>query len=201
MHNHRVPRFDHLACESDAAQRLQRAGCFTADAERKHLESSYTYLNPCGLNISAKPDAGALHKDSSCGNALTMQGMWTHGGSVHGDFGWAQADDGTSLASDIFPESKCPGHICARSNPTDLHIYHYRSPSLEDDIKKAADWHWKEHPEDGLQATDEEYATGTWFFNQMRDVSLLQFSDALRERMLPLLTQGKASVAEGSLVA
>ncbi|KAK9851557.1 hypothetical protein WJX84_005377 [Apatococcus fuscideae] len=116
-------------------------------------------------------------------------GLWTHGGSVFGDFGWIQADDGTSLSSEIFPEpTKCPAPTCARSNPTNIHIYHYRSPSIEDDVKKSVDWRWSEHPEEGLHQSDDDYAASTWFYNQMRDVSLFQFAEALQQRMMPLLT-------------
>lgn len=132
--------------------------------------------------------------------SFVIQGLWTHGGSVFGDYGWVQADDGTSLASDIFPgPNKCPAPICARSNPTDIHIYHYRSPSIEDDVKKSVDWRWKEHPEEELHVSDDDYAASTWFYNQMRDVSLFQFAEALQARMLPLLTpQSNTSMIMGT---
>ena len=35
---------------------------------------------------------------------------------------------------------------------------------------------------------DDDYAASTWFYNQMRDVSLFQFAEALQARMRPLLT-------------
>ena len=107
---------------------------------------------------------------------------------MHGDSGQVQADDGTSFESDIFPDAKCPSPTCARGDPTDIHIYHFRSPSMEDDVKKMQDWHWKDHPEEALDISDDAYHASTMFFNLVRDVSLLQFSDALSERIMRLLS-------------
>ena len=144
----------------------------------------------CSQEIAnvAKPRNCTATGTSTSPRPCMLQGLWTHGGSIEGEFGSFQADDGTSFESDIFHEVKCPRPTCARGNPTDIHIYHFRSPSLEDDIKKAEDWHWKEHPEEGLQISDDDYDAGTWFYNLVRDVSLLQFSDALSARILPLLS-------------
>ena len=37
--------------------------------------------------------------------------------------------------------------------------------------------------------TDEAYEASTWIFNQIRDVALVAFGEALTERIAPLLTQ------------
>ncbi len=58
---------------------------------------------------------------------------------------------------------------------------------MEDDVKKMQDWHWKDHPEEALQISDDDYHSSTMFFNLVRDVSLLQFGDALSKRIMPLL--------------
>ena len=57
------------------------------------------------------------------------------------DFGWAQIGDGTHVG-DI--PGGCAPPTCSRSDPAALHIYHFRSPSVDDDVKKIQDWHWRD---------------------------------------------------------
>ncbi|KAK9843893.1 hypothetical protein WJX84_001081 [Apatococcus fuscideae] len=109
----------------------------------------------------------------------TAEGIWTHGGSVKVNGEWIQLDNGMDMHTD-----KCPAPICERSDPFMLHVYHYRNPSIEDMTKKNIDWHWVDDP----TVKDNQFLEDTWFFNQVRDVSLERFGDALRARIAPLMT-------------
>lgn len=85
----------------------------------------------------------------------------------------------------------CAGSLQAEAHYK-LHIYHFRSPSIEDALKKIVDWNYweiKEGEEElmGIMS-DESYEKATWFFNQVKDISMTRFGPALRERMAPLLS-------------
>ncbi|KAK9848572.1 hypothetical protein WJX84_010906 [Apatococcus fuscideae] len=118
--------------------------------------------------------------------AAYAEGLWTHGGSVKlEDFSWHQIGDGRHIGDE---PGSCAPPICDRSDPATLHIYHFRSPSLDDDIKKNQDWHWNANPEEDFAMDGEVYDKATWFFNIIWDASLLRFGDALRERVALLLS-------------
>lgn len=87
---------------------------------------------------------------------LTMQGLWTHGGSIKSpDVGWAQIGDGSHVG-DV--PGGCALPTCNRSDPAVLHIYHFRSPSIDDDIKKNKDWHWQDSPDNDYAMDAAVYA-------------------------------------------
>ena len=83
----------------------------------------------------------------------------------------------------------CPAPVCEVANVDKLHIYHFRSPSIEDAFKKIVDWKYRETQEGEEELmSDEGYEAATWFFNQVRDISMTRFGPALRERIAPLLS-------------
>lgn len=82
----------------------------------------------------------------------------------------------------------CPAPICQPSGIDKLHIYHMRSPSIEDAAKKNADWHWTNDPAADAAISVQRYEQETAFYNQIRDVALVRFAPALRERIQPLLS-------------
>lgn len=83
----------------------------------------------------------------------------------------------------------CPAPTCEVANVDKLHIYHFRSPSIEDALKKIVDWKYRETKEGEEELmSDENYEAATWFFNQVRDISMTRFGPALQERMAPLLS-------------
>ncbi|KAK9835115.1 hypothetical protein WJX84_009445, partial [Apatococcus fuscideae] len=91
-------------------------------------------------------DNNGLHGKTFVRSSLA-HGLWTHGGSVKGDFGPHRADEwGFRVVSlgngGAMHTDDCPAPICQPSGIAKLHIYHMRSPSIEDAAKKNADWQW-----------------------------------------------------------
>ena len=106
--------------------------------------------------------------------------VWTHGGGVRGPFGEGSMFNGQDVDTE-----RCPVPICMRADPYRLHIYHLRSPSVADAVKKDLD-EGKSTPAEGqerMQQSDEDYDSETWFFNQIRDVSLAKFESQLTEQI------------------
>ncbi len=83
----------------------------------------------------------------------------------------------------------CPAPICQPSGVANMHIYHMRSPSIEDAAKKNADWHWTDSFAADMAISTEQYFEDTAFYNQIRDVALVRLAPALRDRIRPLLSQ------------
>ncbi|KAK9838769.1 hypothetical protein WJX74_002977 [Apatococcus lobatus] len=138
-------------------------------------------------------DNSGIHGKTFLRSSLA-HGLWTHGGSVKSNkFGTHRADawgyrvvslgNGGSMYTD-----DCPAPICQPSGINKLHIYHIRSPSIADAAKKNADWHWTDDPTAEAASSSQQYAKDTAFYNQIRDVALVRFAPALRERILPLLS-------------
>lgn len=126
-------------------------------------------------------------------NAMSV---WTHGGNVRlpyssGDLPYT--DIGMNNGGDL-DSGVCPSPICARADPSQLHIYHYRAPSMADSTKKNAEMEdvdgaaLDKATAEQLAKSDALYEEETWFFNQIRDVSLVKYAEALRERIAPLLS-------------
>lgn len=115
--------------------------------------------------------------------------VWTHGGGVRGHFGEASMFNGQDVGTE-----RCPTPICVRADPRKLHIYHLRSPSIADVVKKDLDEgiSTAEEAQGRMQQTNEEYDQETWFFNQIRDVSLVKFEGQLTERIQDILTPADA---------
>ena len=65
-----------------------------------------------------------------------------------------------------------------------------RAPSIADLVKKdVEEFNMTQQEADRrFLVTDEAYEASTWIFNQIRDVALVAFGDALTERISPLLT-------------
>ena len=97
---------------------------------------------------------------------------------------WVQLDNGEDMHTD-----KCPAPTCDRSDPHTLHVYHFRNPSLEDMTKKNVDWDWAGNHE----VSDAQARHDTWFFDQVRDVSMERFREGLRARIAPLMTMPQDS--------
>jgi hypothetical protein len=106
-----------------------------------------------------------------------------HGGSVKAragptfaEEGWFQVTHGHKIS--FYPNGgeerelgqHCPEPLCVRTHPLQLHIYHYRSPSLQDALEKRAEDNGM-----AIELTEElerqllkEYD----FYNQIRDTTL-----------------------------
>ncbi|KAK9820723.1 hypothetical protein WJX74_003809 [Apatococcus lobatus] len=126
-------------------------------------------------------------------NAMSV---WTHGGNVrlpYSNGNLPYTDIGLNNGGDIESEV-CPSPICARADPFKLHIYHFRAPSMADSTKKNAEMGDVDEAAlhkataEQLAKSDALYEEETWFFNQIRDISLVRFADLLRERIAPLLS-------------
>ncbi|KAK9838032.1 hypothetical protein WJX74_010034 [Apatococcus lobatus] len=118
--------------------------------------------------------------------ALHAEGLWTHGGSIKTpELGWAQIGDGLHVG-DV--PGGCALPTCNRSDPAALHIYHFRSPSIDDDIKKNKDWHWRDSPDLDLAMDAAVYARDNWFFNLVYDAALLRFGGQLQVQVATLLS-------------
>ena len=116
--------------------------------------------------------------------AAVATGVWTHGGGVTSPAGTAKLVNGNDMHSDL-----CPPVTCERADVNRLHIYHFRSPSMEDAAKKSKDWAELQSAlftEDGQ--TDEMYEQATFFFNQIRDISMARFGKQLMRQVSELLT-------------
>ncbi|KAK9837990.1 hypothetical protein WJX74_009132 [Apatococcus lobatus] len=138
-----------------------------------------TRLSPC-------TNDGEMRHGKTWVRASTGQGLWTHGGSVQVDRGsgleWFQIGDGMHMNT-----SECPSPICERADPWRLHIYHYRSPSMEDELKKSADWALQTDEGFFSWLTDEQYTETTQYLNTIRDVAMMQFGARLEQRVAALL--------------
>ncbi|KAK9820746.1 hypothetical protein WJX74_009462 [Apatococcus lobatus] len=112
--------------------------------------------------------------------------VWTHGGGVRGAFGEGSMFNGQDVGTE-----RCPVPICMKADPYKLHIYHLRSPSIADVAKKDLDEGISspEEAQSRMVQSDEDYDKETWFFNQIRDVSLVKYEAQLRERIQSLFTQ------------
>ena len=67
---------------------------------------------------------------------------------------------------------------------------HCRSPSMEDAAKKSQEWAELQSAiftDDDY--TDQTYEEATFFFNQIRDVSMARFGKELRQRVSELMRQ------------
>ena len=64
-----------------------------------------------------------------------------------------------------------------------------RAPSIADLVKKdVEEFNMTQQEADRrFLVTDEAFEASTWIFNQIRDVSLVAYGDALKERIGPLL--------------
>ena len=127
--------------------------------------------------------------------------VWTHGGNVR-----LPSSDGTHPYTDIglsnggdLKSGLCPAPICERADPFKLHIYHFRSPSMADSSKKSMEMEGgdgemvAQATQQQLEKSDAAYEAETWFFNQIRDISLMRFAAPLRERIAPLLSSSSSS--------
>ncbi|KAK9852595.1 hypothetical protein WJX84_004435 [Apatococcus fuscideae] len=111
--------------------------------------------------------------------------VWTHGGSLGGDFPDIILRNGADLHT-----ADCPSPICEQADSRLLHIYHFRAPSLADLVKKDVEEFGisQEDADKRFLTTDAAYEDSTWIFNQIRDVALVAFGEPLQQRIAPLLT-------------
>ncbi len=126
--------------------------------------------------------------------------VWTHGGNVrlpYSDGNLPYTDIALSNGGDL-DSGACPQPICERSDPFKIHIYHFRAPSMADSSKKNVEMEGLNADEvartmhEQLQKSDAAYDAETWFFNQIRDISLMKYAAPLRERIAPLLSRASS---------
>ena len=82
---------------------------------------------------------------------------------------WIQIGDGTGIG---YEPGSCAPPVCNRSDPAALHIYHFRSPSLEDAVKKNMDWQWR-----GDDAAGDDLMMADDVYDQVRLWSIMQFAE------------------------
>ena len=184
-HVHRAP--DQRFMEPEKILRQANEFC-------RGYDESLGEWSPCTNDYDGKFGKAFIRTDKA-------MSVWTHGGNVRLPFSSGNlpyTDIGLSNGGDL-DSGACPSPICERSDPFKLHIYHFRSPSMADSTKKnveMADLGASESAEamqEQLQKSDAEYAAETWFFNQVRDISLAMYAGPLRERIAPLLSTSFAS--------
>ena len=184
-HIHRAP--DQRFNEPEAIIRQANEYCHRYD-------DALGEWSPCTNDYDGKFGKAFIRTDKA-------MSVWTHGGNVRLPF-----SDGTLPYTDIalsngadLESGACPQPICDRSDPFKLHIYHFRAPSMADSMKKNVEM-------DGLDAdkvakaiheqqekSDATYEAETWFFNQIRDMSLVKYAEPLRERLAPFLSISSTS--------
>lgn len=90
----------------------------------------------------------------------------------------AHLANGGALGSD-----KCPEPACTETNPSEVHIMHYRSPSLEDQGKKNLDWSTQLlDPSDAFRQQEVNH-----FFELVPDKSMTRHAHAVALRLLSLM--------------
>ena len=77
----------------------------------------------------------------------------------------------------------CPEPACTETNPSEVHIMHYRSPSLEDQAKKNLDWSTQLlDPSDAFKQQEVNH-----FFELVTDESMTRHAHAVALRLLSLM--------------
>jgi hypothetical protein len=125
--------------------------------------------------------------------------IWVHGGGISTKPGAPYAEEGYfQLISghdvEFWPSynesgmrkyTECPAPLCLHPDPLALHIYHYRSPTWEDVLRKRFEYHLRVASE-VTPEVEREIAAESAYYEQIRDTALLAYRHVLTKRILGL---------------